>query len=174
MTITEQFAAQVRAAIVQTPFVVAPAERGFLVEFNLHDDRWWLFLQHHHISATMRYTVTVDEERRRFRINDTLKRIRWRSGLANGGLTASFGASIQSGRVIYRNVLITGTGPDGGFVEYSPERERARIKQIGIDLGLKPGMGAHALIGLWVAVGAVPAVAIVGGIVWGIVTLLNL
>jgi len=167
MSVLEEYRWRVEAELQNTPFVVTPVQGGFQVGFDLADARWWSILQLNDVSDSITYTVRVDERRRRFSINDTLRRMSWSAGAAGMVPRLSWSFSIQSGRVLYRRVIMLGVSPGGFEVAFSPENERARIKEIGEELGLRQGLSRSMLVGLWAAIGGVA----VGGLAVGIVAI---
>ncbi|HXH33598.1 MAG TPA: hypothetical protein VNJ54_04195 [Plantibacter sp.] len=165
MSVLEEYRWLVEAELQNTPFAVESVPGGFRVGFDLANARWWEILQHNEVSDSITYTVRVDERRRRFSINDTLRSMSWSAG-ANGFVPRlSWSFSIQSGRVRYGRVIMLGTTPGGFEAAFSPENERARIREIGEELGLKVGLSRNTLIGLWTAIGSVGLSALVAGIV---------
>ncbi|MGK9148480.1 hypothetical protein KXS11_12710 [Plantibacter flavus] len=165
MTVLEEYQWLVEAELQNTPFAVTPIAGGFTVGFNLADAQWWNVLQLNDVSDSITYTVRVDERRRRFSINDTLRSMSWSAGVNGFVPRLSWSFSVQSGRVRYGRVIMLGTSPGGFEVAFSPDNERARIKEIGEQLGLRPGLGRSAKIGLWTAVGSVAFGAIACGII---------
>ncbi|MBF4566332.1 hypothetical protein [Plantibacter sp. VKM Ac-2876] len=151
----------VEAELQNTPFAVTSLPDGFQVGYDLADARWWNVLQLNEVSDSITYTVRVDERRRRFSITDTVKRMSWSAGASGFVPRLSWSFSWQSGRVRYGRVIMLGTSPGGFEIAFSPENERARIKEIGEELGLRPRMSSHVSIGLWAAAGGV-AIGLIG------------
>ena len=171
--VLEEYRWAVEAELQNTPFIVTDVPGGFLVGFDLANAHWLDVLQLNEVSDSITYTVRVDERRRRFSITDTLRTMGWSAGAAGFVPRLSWSFSWQSGRVRYGRVIMLGIAPGGFEVAFSPENERARIREIGEELGLRPRMAPHARIGIWAAVGAVllglllPAAIMLGGTLTG-------
>lgn len=165
MNLTDQFVTLVEAELEGKPFMIERRSAGFTAGYALADARWVSILQHNDVRDSITYTVRVNETKRRFSINDTLRQLSWRVGAT--GMIPEIGGflSIRSGRVKYGRILQLGVAPGGVAVSFSPEQERARIKEIGESLGLRQGMSPAALAGLWTAVGAIGLCVLSSGIV---------
>ncbi|MBF4549289.1 hypothetical protein [Pseudoclavibacter sp. VKM Ac-2888] len=155
MHITERFAGLVEAELADKPFAVVRVRGGFDVGFALADARWVSILAVNDVRDSITYNVRVNERAGKFSINDTLRRISWSAGVSGMVPRLGFSMSYQSGRVKYGRVIQLGVAPGGFEVAFSPEEERARIRVIGQELGLKPGLSRSVLIGLWTAGGVI-------------------
>lgn len=153
--ITERFAGLVEAELADKPFAVVRVAGGFDVGFALADARWVSILAVNDVRDSITYNVRVNERAGKFSINDTLRRISWSAGVSGMVPRLGFSMSYQSGRVKYGRVIQLGVAPGGFEAAFSPEEERARIRAIGQELGLKPGLSRSVLIGLWTAGGVV-------------------
>jgi hypothetical protein len=161
MEVTERFARAVETQLNGKPFTLERLEDGFQVGYALTESRWWSILQANNVTDSITYTVRINEKKQRFSINDTLHQMSWTAGASGMVPHAGFSLSVKSGRVKHGKVIQLGIVP-GGFASWcSPEEERAQIKKIGQSLGLKPGPGRSAMIGLSVAIGSLALCGVV-------------
>lgn len=165
MSVLDDFQWAVEAELQNTPFAVVGTPDGFRVGFDLADAHWWNVLQRNEVSDSITYTVRVDERRRRFSVTDRLQRMSWSAGAAGLVPRLSWSFSWQSGRVRSGRIIMLGIAPGGFEIAFSPENERARIVEIGEELGLRPRMSLHVRIGLWAAIGGVALGLIVPGVI---------
>lgn len=161
------FSNAVADAAADTPYSVVVTKKGFDLQLDLGDRRWWGLLEQVGLSSTFRWKVV--EKPGFFTITDQLVRVRWHAGIPGFG----FSWNIQRGRIASFTRVNIWAAPPGGRIEpvaayrFNSREGRDLIRLVAKQLGLRerPPLSVTAAVGVallapafWAAYGLVELV----------------
>ena len=171
MTSSAELVAQVRQAAEGSPYVVTDRPYGFDLTVDIVDATWITLLRVNHIDRVFTYEVRLDEARARMTITDVANTVEWNAGLG-AAPTLRAHKSVQKGRVhefsSHQEIGVDAeTGDVGKVVDYTFNANEGRdlIRSAADDAGWSEAMGREQKIGLYVGLGVLGALVVVGLVV---------
>ncbi|WP_139142505.1 hypothetical protein [Humibacillus sp. DSM 29435] len=171
MTSAAELVAQVRMAAEGSPYAVADQPYGFDLTVDVVDATWYTLLRVNHIDRVFTYQVRLDEPKQRMTITDVANTVEWNAGLGSAP-TLRAQKSVQKGRVYefssHQELGIDAeTGDVGKVVDYTFNAGEGRdlIRSAAKQAGWSEAMGREQKIGLYVGLGVIGALVVVGLVV---------
>ncbi|MEO6998721.1 MAG: hypothetical protein ABI112_11610 [Terracoccus sp.] len=171
MTSSAELVAQVRQTAAGSPYVVTGQPYGFDLTVDIVDATWVSLLRANHIDRVFTYQVRLDEPKQRMTITDVANTVEWNAGLG-AAPTLRAHQSVQKGRVYEFSShqelgLDAETGEVGKVVDYTFNAGEGRdlIRTAAKDAGWSEAMGREQKIGLYVGLGVLGALVVVGLVV---------
>ncbi|MEO6997399.1 MAG: hypothetical protein ABI112_04890 [Terracoccus sp.] len=170
MTSSAELVAQVRQTAEGSPYVASDQPYGFDLAVDIVAATWISLLRVHHIDRAFTCEVRLDESRQRMTITDVANTVEWNAGL--GAPTLRAHKSVQKGRIhefsSHEELGIDAeTGDVGQVVDYtfSPGEGRDLVRSAAKSAGWSEAMGREQKIGLYVGLGVLGALVVVGLVV---------
>lgn len=181
MADAQQFAAEVRRAVEDTPYMVdEETADGFTVQIDVVDAQWWTLMQRKSLRKSFKHIVAVDPGSNTYTVTDRSVTVEWQAGAEVAGgvprpvLRASIGAEQGNLREFSfrKEYGIDDDGRPGEVVDYtfSSGEGNALIEGVAERLGLQKKMNSTAKVGLGFAGLAIGGL-VVAGIVLAILAL---
>lgn len=164
--------ARVQQAAANTPYKVVPTEKGFDVELDVADATWFglfnkaglkhAFIHHVSIPETGTYSVT-----------DDARTVEWIAGTPR----ISYEASREIGRIkkvsFNRTYAFNEEGEFGKVVDFkfNSEEGRALIDSAATDLGYRQVRGSIEKVGLFIGLGTLVLLVLMGVIIGAVILL---
>lgn len=171
MTSSAELVTNVRAAAEGSPYVVTEQPYGFDLRIDVVDATWYTLLRVNHIDRVFTYQVRLDESKQRMTITDVANTVEWNAGFG-AAPTLRAHKSVQKGRVYEFSShqelgLDAETGEVGKVVDYTFNAGEGRdlIRTAADDSGWSEAMGREQKIGLYVGLGVLGALVVVGLVV---------
>ena len=171
VTSSAELVAQVRQAAEGSPYVVTDQSYGFDLTIDIVDATWVTLLRVNHVDRVFTYEVRLDEARQRMTITDVANTVEWNAGFG-AAPTLHAQKSVEKGRVYefssHQELGVDAdTGDVGRVVDYtfSSGEGRDLIRSAAEDAGWSEAMGREQKIGLYVGLGVLGALVVVGLVV---------
>ena len=177
MTSSAELVAQVRIAAEGSPYAVTDQPYGFDLTVDVVDATWYTLLRLNHIDRVFTYEVHLDEAKARMTITDVANTVEWNTGLGSAP-TLRVQRSEQKGRVYEfssrqelgvdsETAETAETGDVGEVVDYTFTAGEGRdlIRAAAQEAGWSEAMGREQKVGLYVGLGVIGALVVVGLVV---------
>ena len=158
--IADRFRDQVSRNAEGTPYVVTATDRGFDVGIDIVDAQWFELYRKVGLERTFVHHVAVDGTT--YTVTDDSRTLEWEAGSPRLGATLERFVGRKYELSFQKTIAITEEARLDTVVDYTfgSEEGRRLVKRAAKEQGLKEHMPLNAMIGLWVAIAVIAAMAI--------------